>query len=103
MSMNISYENRPASNECTLCVLHVDGLVPSKPYICPRPWKGLDGICDRRGDMCQNNADCGEDGEKCCFNGCQKDCVKFGKFLDASCFTVQILVNCILNKINKKK
>ncbi|XP_078366590.1 uncharacterized protein LOC144650724 isoform X3 [Oculina patagonica] len=55
-----------------------DGVIADKPQICPRPWKGLNGICDRRGDMCQNNADCGEDGEKCCFNGCQKDCVKFG-------------------------
>ncbi|KAJ7381020.1 hypothetical protein OS493_004615 [Desmophyllum pertusum] len=55
-----------------------DGTVDDKPQICPRPWKGLDGICDRRGDMCQNNADCGTNGDKCCFNGCQKDCIKFG-------------------------
>ena len=48
--------------------------------------------------MCQNNADCGEDGEKCCFNGCQKDCVKFGK----SGFTVNILLNCIVNKIDEE-
>lgn len=72
-------------------MLHADGLVPYKPHICPQPWKGLNGICDRRGDLCKSNADCGEDGEKCCFNGCQKDCVKFGKSLDATGFTVQKL------------
>ena len=70
-----------SNSKCNLCVLNADGLVPNKPHICPIPWKGLNGICDRRGDMCKNNADCGEDGEKCCFNGCQKDCVKFGKSL----------------------
>ena len=43
--------------------------------------------------MCKNNADCGEDGEKCCFNGCQRDCVKFGKSLDAADFTVQKLLH----------
>lgn len=88
-------------NCINLCVPHVDGVVPNKPHICPRPWKGLDGICDRRGDMCQNNADCGKDGEKCCFNGCQNDCVKFGKSLDATYFTIQVhrtLLHCILIK-----
>ena len=70
------------NNEFYLDVL--DGVIADKPNICPRPWKGLNGICDRRADMCQNNADCGEDGEKCCFNGCQKDCVKFGELLDTT-------------------
>ena len=43
--------------------------------------------------MCKNNADCGEDGGKCCFNGCQKDCVKFGKSLDATGFIVEKLLH----------
>ena len=56
------------------------GMTRNKPDICPSPWKGLDGICDRRGDTCQGNADCDrQGGGKCCFNGCQKDCVQFGE------------------------
>ena len=46
-----------------------------KPGECPSPWKGQDGICDRRGDMCNVDIDC-DASEKCCFNGCQRDCVK---------------------------
>ena len=38
-------------------------------------WKGLDGICDFKGDECQRHNDC-EDDNKCCFNGCQKECAK---------------------------
>ena len=49
----------------------------SKPGNCPKPWKGEDGICDRRGDMCNVDIDC-DKSEKCCFNGCQRDCVKPG-------------------------
>ena len=57
----------------------VDAVISGlKPYICPAPWKGLNGICDRRADSCTKNEDCKEDGGKCCFNGCQKDCVQFG-------------------------
>lgn len=48
-----------------------------KPGECPSPWKGKDGICDRRGDMCNVDVDC-DTSEKCCFNGCQRDCVKPG-------------------------
>lgn len=56
------------------------GMTRNKPDICPSPWKGLDGICDRRGDTCRSNADCDQQGGgKCCFNGCQKDCVQFGE------------------------
>ena len=46
-----------------------------KPGKCPKPWKGKDGLCDRRGDMCQRDQDC-LGSSKCCFNGCQKDCLK---------------------------
>ena len=46
-----------------------------KPGTCPKPRKGQDGICDRRGDMCIEDLECGR-AEKCCFNGCQRDCVK---------------------------
>ncbi|XP_068725068.1 uncharacterized protein [Montipora capricornis] len=45
-----------------------------KPGKCPRPWKGQNGICDRRGSMCLRDSDCHEE-DKCCFNGCQNDCV----------------------------
>lgn len=56
------------------------GITRNKPDICPSPWKGLDGFCDLRGDTCQSNADCDQQGGgKCCFNGCQKDCVQFGE------------------------
>ena len=59
-----------------------EGMTRNKPDICPSPWKGLDGICDRRGDTCQSNADCDrQGGGKCCFNGCQKDCVQFGELM----------------------
>lgn len=45
-----------------------------RPGVCPYPWKGLNGICDRRGDMCQRDINCEKD-LKCCFNGCQMECV----------------------------
>lgn len=53
----------------------IDPLPVSKVGVCPTPWKGQDGICDRRGDMCSVDIDCEGKG-KCCFNGCQRDCVK---------------------------
>ena len=56
----------------------IDPIPKDKPGICPNPWKGQDGICDRRGDMCTVDVDCDET-EKCCFNGCQRDCVAPGK------------------------
>ena len=49
----------------------------AKPGTCPKPWKGLEGICDRRGDMCLHDSDCDGD-NRCCFNGCQNDCVSPG-------------------------
>ena len=55
-------------------------------------------MCDRRGDACQDNADCGEDGEKCCFNGCQNDCVKFGKSPAATGSIIQVIRTfCTIN------
>lgn len=61
-----------------LCV--IDRFIVSKAHVCPRPWKGQGGMCDRRADMCQSNADCEVlGGGKCCFNGCQNDCVQFGE------------------------
>ena len=68
-------------NETTKCCFNgcqKDCIEPIPVYkigSCPKPWKGQDGICDRRGDMCSVDIDC-EDSEKCCFNGCQRDCVK---------------------------
>lgn len=56
----------------------IDPVPTGKPGKCPNPWKGQDGICDRRGDMCTVDIDC-EASAKCCFNGCQHDCVKPGK------------------------
>ena len=56
----------------------IDPVPTDKPGKCPNPWKGQDGICDRRGDMCTVDIDC-EASAKCCFNGCQYDCVKPGK------------------------
>ena len=38
------------------------------------PWKGLGGFCDKGGDVCKEDDDC-DDNKKCCFNGCQSDCV----------------------------
>ena len=55
----------------------IDPVPEDKPGECPSPWKGQDGICDRRGDMCSVDIDC-DASEKCCFNGCQRDCVKPG-------------------------
>jgi len=49
----------------------------AKPGTCPKPWKGYEGICDFRGDMCGHDSDCGGD-DRCCFNGCQNDCVPAG-------------------------
>lgn len=60
-----------------------------RPGVCPIPWKGLDGICNKRGDMCQRDVNC-KNNLKCCFNGCQKDCVsgdplhKYGKYIYVS-------------------
>ena len=48
-----------------------------KPVNCSKPWKGQNGICDRRGSTCRRDSDCRLD-EKCCFNGCQSDCVLSG-------------------------
>ena len=45
---------------------------------CPIPWKGQEGICDYRGDMCLQDSDCSGD-KRCCFNGCQNDCVSPGR------------------------
>lgn len=56
----------------------IDPVPTDKPGECPNPWKGQDGICDRRGDMCTVDIDC-DASAKCCFNGCQRDCVKPGK------------------------
>ena len=53
----------------------IDPAPVTKVGFCPKPWKGQDGICDRRGDMCNVDIDC-EKSEKCCFSGCQRDCVK---------------------------
>lgn len=77
----------------------VDAFVSDlKPHICPAPWKGLNRICDRRGDSCTKNEDCREVGGKCCFNGCQKDCVQFGRsmqmsfsFLCEKCFSRMLI------------
>ena len=55
----------------------IESVPLDKPGECPSPWKGKDGICDRRGDMCNVDVDC-DTSEKCCFNGCQRDCVKPG-------------------------
>ncbi|KAJ7381019.1 hypothetical protein OS493_004614 [Desmophyllum pertusum] len=60
------------------CINSTDPIPVDKPGVCPDPWKGQDGICDRRGDMCGVDIDC-DASEKCCFNGCQRDCVKPGK------------------------
>lgn len=49
----------------------------SKPGQCPKPWLGQEGLCDRRGDMCQKDVDC-KGSQICCFNGCQNDCVNPG-------------------------
>ena len=51
----------------------------TKPGQCPKPWLGEEGLCDRRGDMCQKDFDC-KGSQICCFNGCQKDCVNPGQF-----------------------
>ena len=56
-----------------------------KPGRCPVPWKELDAVCDLKiGDECERDNDC-KDNDKCCFNGCRKDCAKvpsekYGKF-----------------------
>ena len=74
-----------------------EGITRNKPDICPSPWKGLDGICDRRGDTCQSNADCDQQGGgKCCFNGCQKDCVQFGELDELGCGIVNDFAHYIL-------
>ena len=57
-----------------LCTKAVGFAADVKPGVCPRPWKGADGICDRRGDSCEDDVTC-EGSRKCCFNGCQKECV----------------------------
>ncbi|XP_022806051.1 uncharacterized protein LOC111343164 [Stylophora pistillata] len=45
-----------------------------KPGRCPAPWLGLDGKCDKMGDLCRRDNGCPDD-QKCCFNGCQNECV----------------------------
>ncbi len=56
----------------------------TKPGQCPEPWLGKEGLCDRRGDMCEKDVDC-EGSKICCFNGCQKDCVNSGKTINFAC------------------
>lgn len=46
-----------------------------RPGFCPSPWKGFNGICDRRGSSCSIDSDCSVQTQKCCFNGCQMDCI----------------------------
>ena len=74
-----------------------------KPGECPSPWKGLDGTCDRKGDECQLDNEC-EDTDKCCFNGCQKECTKVpSQKYGTSLFLVMLLLllskfhHCIFN------
>lgn len=43
---------------------------------CPKPWKDK-RFCDRMGDRCKDESECFGN-FRCCFNGCQKDCVKPG-------------------------
>ena len=57
--------------------VNILALFLAKPGRCPKPWKGQDGICDYRGDMCRQDSDCTGD-DRCCFNGCQNDCVAPG-------------------------
>lgn len=52
-------------------------LPAAKPGKCPKPWKGQNGICDRLGTTCRQDFHCRQD-RKCCFNGCQNDCVPSG-------------------------
>ena len=82
----MSWLNIPDLKSSKLCILlffhENEHVVPSvlllaKPGKCPKPWKGQEGICDLRGDMCHQDSDCTGD-ERCCFNGCQNDCVSPG-------------------------
>lgn len=77
--------NIPGLKSCKLCITlffraneHVFWVpLLAKSGKCPKPWKGQEGICDFRGDMCHQDSDCTGD-ERCCFNGCQNDCVSPG-------------------------
>ena len=53
----------------------VPGFVDVVNGSCPLPTKGRDGICDRMGDQCTIDSTCSGDNEKCCFNGCQRECI----------------------------
>ena len=66
--------------ECVIPPREIEGD-RGKSDQCPKPSKKQP--CDRRGDMCDTDGDCGDGGQKCCFNGCQKDCVRPGE--DALC------------------
>jgi len=59
--------------ECVIPPREIEGD-RGKSDQCPKPSKKQP--CDRRGDMCDTDGDCGDGGQKCCFNGCQKDCVR---------------------------
>ena len=63
-----------------MCVKPIEYSQGVKPGTCPKPWKGIDGICDRRGDTCDTDQSC-RGNKKCCFNGCQKECVQSGEKL----------------------
>jgi hypothetical protein len=43
---------------------------------CPDPTKGQNGICDRMGDECTIDSTCSGADQKCCFNGCQRQCLE---------------------------
>ncbi|EDO38468.1 predicted protein, partial [Nematostella vectensis] len=61
------------------CIQPVTDVRPdNRSADCPAPWKGLDGICDRMGDQCQSDIEC-RPNQQCCFNGCQKQCIKPGE------------------------
>ncbi|XP_048580646.1 fibrillin-1 isoform X2 [Nematostella vectensis] len=69
----------PGNDKCCFTACIMECITPPgmeiRPGKCPKPWKGKDGICDRRGDMCSRDSDCTNDW-KCCFNGCQNDCIQ---------------------------
>ena len=62
--------------ECVIPPREIEGD-RGKSDQCPKPSKKQP--CDRRGDMCDTDGDCGDGGQKCCFNGCQKDCIRPGE------------------------
>ena len=72
----------PGQQKCCFNGCQNDCVAPSvfkvtvtKKDKCPKPWKGQDGFCDRRGDMCIKDKDCLRNAI-CCFNGCQNDCIQ---------------------------